>query len=224
MDSVIFALIFSEFGYVPDFFYVPNFLFEPNSDKSSQKWLSPNFFLSVFKNTCDFYYIKIWKHLEKSWDSVVFALIFQKNIEKVWDIEKFCNIAKFRKNQGKNDRVPSFFYVQVFRWTGLLTNIAYMFWNKTICKHIQARGMLRCYNKKNTDKAKSCLRLKLRNFTIESIQTKAKLCSKYMCQFEAYKSRMLSTSNQGSSDLTRQIVGRPVWKLLEFSHLLLAGN
>ena len=70
---------------------------------------------------------------------------------------------------------------------------------------------LRYYNKKkNTDKAKSCLGLKLRNFTIESIQTKAKLCSKYMCQFEAYKSRMLSTSNQGSSDLTRQIVGRPV--------------
>ena len=84
-----------------------------------------------------------------------------------------------------------------------------MFWNK-ICKHNQARGMLRYYNKKNTDKAKSCLGLKLRNFTIESIQTKAKLCSKYMCQFEAYKSRMLSTSNQGSSDLTRQIVGRPV--------------
>jgi hypothetical protein len=31
------------------------------------------------------------------------ALIFQKNIEKVWDIEKFLTIAKFRKNQGKNE-------------------------------------------------------------------------------------------------------------------------
>ena len=30
------------------------------------------------------------------------------------------NLAKFRKIQGKNDRVLSFFYVQVFRWTGLL--------------------------------------------------------------------------------------------------------
>ena len=36
---------------------------------------------------------------KKCWESVVFDLIFQKNIEKVWDIEKFCNIAKFRKNQ-----------------------------------------------------------------------------------------------------------------------------
>ena len=50
----------------------------------------------------------------------LFALIFQKNIEKVWDIEKICNIAKLGKNQGKNDRVPTFFYVKVFRWTRLL--------------------------------------------------------------------------------------------------------
>ena len=48
-----------------------------------------------------------------------FCLDFSKNIEKVWDTEKFCNIAKFRKNQGKNDRVPTFFYVKVFTWTGL---------------------------------------------------------------------------------------------------------
>ena len=54
--------------------------------------------------------------------SQIFALIFQKNIEKVWDIEKFWNIAKFRKNQGKNDRVPTFFYVKVFRWTRLIMN------------------------------------------------------------------------------------------------------
>ena len=121
--------------------------------------------------------------------------------------------ANVRACEAKNRRNSQLIYI--------ITNIAYMFWNKTICKHIQARGMLRYYNKKNTDKAKSCLGLKLRNFTIESIQTKAKLCSKYMCQFEAYKSRMLSTSNQGSSDLTRQIVGRR-WNCLNFrtSYLL----
>ena len=40
-DLVIFALIFSEFGYVPDFFYV----FLKNQGKN-------DFFLSVFKNLC----------------------------------------------------------------------------------------------------------------------------------------------------------------------------
>ena len=39
-----------------------------------------------------------------------FCLDLFLNIEKVWDIEKFCNIAKFRK--GKNDIVPTFFYVK----------------------------------------------------------------------------------------------------------------
>ena len=43
------------------------------------------------------------------------------------------------------------------------------------------------------------------------------------CQFGAYKSRILEyTSNQGSSDLTRQIAG--LYLLLEFSHLLLFGT
>ena len=88
--------------------------------KWRQKWQSPNIFLCVFKNTCVFYYINFWKHIEKCWDSIVLALIFQKNIEKVWDIEKICNIAEFRKDQGKNDRVPTFFYVKVFRWTRLM--------------------------------------------------------------------------------------------------------
>ena len=100
-----------------------------------------------------------------------------------------------------------FFVLSFSYFCRLIKMDTWILWNKTICKHIQARGKLRYYKKKNTDKAKSCLGLKLRNFTIESIQTKAKLCSKYMCQFEAYKSRMLSTSNQGSSDLTRQIAG-----------------
>ena len=44
----------------------------------------------------------------------IFALIFHR---KVWDIEKVQDITKFRKNQGKNNRVPTFFYVKVFRWT-----------------------------------------------------------------------------------------------------------
>ena len=49
--------------------------------------------------------------------------MFQKNIEKVWDIEKICKIAKIRKNEVKNDRVPTFFYVKVFRWTGLKSTL-----------------------------------------------------------------------------------------------------
>ena len=37
-----------------------------------------------------------------------FFYVFHKNIEKVRDIENFCNINKFRKNQGKNNRVQHF--------------------------------------------------------------------------------------------------------------------
>ena len=85
-----------------------------------QKRQSPNIFLCVFKNLFSKKHKYFWKHIEKCWDSVVFALIFQKNIEKVWDIEKICNIAKFRKNQGKNNRVPTFFNVKLFRWTRLI--------------------------------------------------------------------------------------------------------
>ena len=55
--------------------------------------------------------------LRKRLDLSHFCLDFQKNIEKIW------NIAKFRKNQDKRDRVPSLFYVQVFRWTGLKSTI-----------------------------------------------------------------------------------------------------
>ena len=45
-----------------------------------------------------------------------------KNLEKVWDIEIFCNIAKFRKMKAKNDKVPIFFYVP---------NFFYVFFRKT---------------------------------------------------------------------------------------------
>ena len=117
-DSVVFALIFFWIWLCSRFFLCSR-LFLCFFEKSRQKWQSPNFFLSVFKNLCSKKHKYFWKHLEKSWDSVIFALIFQKNIEKVWNIEKIWNIAKFRKNQGKNDRVRGFFYVQVFRWTGL---------------------------------------------------------------------------------------------------------
>ena len=37
-----------------------------------------------------------------------------KNLEKVCDIEIFCNIANFWKIKAKNDRVPTFFYVLKF--------------------------------------------------------------------------------------------------------------
>ena len=74
--------------------------------------MSPNFFLSVFKNLCSKKHKYFWKHLEKSWDLVIFALIFQKNIEKVWDIEKIPNIAKFRKNQEEMTESKFFFMLK----------------------------------------------------------------------------------------------------------------
>ena len=55
----------------------------------------------------------------KNTSPITFLDFSKKNIEKVWDIEKICNIAKFRKIKAKNDKVPTFFYVKVFRWTGL---------------------------------------------------------------------------------------------------------
>ena len=40
---------------------------------------------------------------------------FQKNLEKVWDIDKCLYLCfllyKISKKQGKNNRVPTFFYV-----------------------------------------------------------------------------------------------------------------
>ena len=76
--------------------------------------------------TCVFYYIKCQKNKAKTTESKHFPIFFNKNIEKVWDIENFCNIAKFRKlRQKKNDRVPTFFYVKVFRWTGLILDLQY---------------------------------------------------------------------------------------------------
>ena len=55
--------------------------------------------------------------LRKRLDLSHFCLDFSKKHNKIW------NIAKFRKNQDKSDRVPSLFYVQVFRWTGLKSTI-----------------------------------------------------------------------------------------------------
>ena len=91
-DLVIFALIFSEFGYVPDFFYVPNFFLEHSQiqKKSRQKWLSPNFFLSVKFCTCVFYYINFWKHW--SFLSVKFGLShFYLDFFRIW----LCSKKKF---------------------------------------------------------------------------------------------------------------------------------
>ena len=63
--------------------------------------ICPTFFLSVFKNLCSKKHKYFLKHLEKSWDSVIFALIFQKNIENVWNIEKmfFLHMFKFLDGQ-----------------------------------------------------------------------------------------------------------------------------
>ena len=68
--------IFSEFGYVTDFFYVPDFfyVFLKNQGKHD-------------KHLC-FLLHKNLKTLRKKLGLCHFALIFQKNIEKVWNIEK----------------------------------------------------------------------------------------------------------------------------------------
>ena len=46
--------------------------------------------------------------------------MFFRNIAKM---KFFCLSKKhsqIQKNQGKNNRVPTFFYVKVFRWTGVM--------------------------------------------------------------------------------------------------------
>ena len=94
-DLVIYALIFSEFGYVPDFFYVPNFFLEHSQiqKKSRQKWLSPNFFLSV-------------RFLHGQGYNVYYKLIgTKKGPRKTWmDNEKavwlYCSVEK-NPEQGK---------------------------------------------------------------------------------------------------------------------------
>ena len=84
MDSVIFALIFSEFGYVPDFFYVPNFFLEHSQilKKSRQKWLSPKLFSECQVLYLCFLLHKFLKTLKFSkcqvLDLVIFALIFSE--------------------------------------------------------------------------------------------------------------------------------------------------
>ena len=80
-------------------------------------FLCPKLFLCVLKKLCSKKHKYFWKNIEKCWVTVVFALNFQKNIEKVWDIEKICNVAKFRKNQGKNDK-----HSRTFKWFCLTEN------------------------------------------------------------------------------------------------------
>ena len=84
LDLVIFALIFSEFGYVPDFFYVPNFFLEHSQilKKSRQKWLSPKLFSECQVLYLCFLLHKFLKTLKFSkcqvLDLVIFALIFSE--------------------------------------------------------------------------------------------------------------------------------------------------
>ena len=54
--------------------------------------------LRFFINICVFL---LYQFLKKCRVSVVFALTFQQIIEKVWNIEKFYNTAKFRKKWKK---------------------------------------------------------------------------------------------------------------------------
>jgi hypothetical protein len=83
-----FCLHFSEFGYVTEFFYVPDFFYvskklrkslghrkvsvlvfftNKNFKKTRQKRQSPNIFLCFSEKNIE----KVWD-IEKSWDSVIF--------------------------------------------------------------------------------------------------------------------------------------------------------
>ena len=76
-DSAVFALFCLNLAMLQNFplsHTFSGFFFE----KSRQKRPSLNICLCFLKNTCVFYYINFWKHLEKSWDLVCFALTFQK--------------------------------------------------------------------------------------------------------------------------------------------------
>ena len=105
-DLVIYALIFSEFGYVPDFFYVQDF-FGKIKFLCSKKhkyffWHLEN--RSVFKFLCSKKHKYFFWHLEKL--SVFKFLCCKKHKYFFWhleNIEKVWNIAKFWKNQGKYD-------------------------------------------------------------------------------------------------------------------------
>ena len=67
---------------------------------------------------CLVFFLKFYVVKNTSTDIFLCPKLFW-NIEKVWDIENFCHIAKFQNNEGKNNRVRTFFYIQVFRWTQL---------------------------------------------------------------------------------------------------------
>ena len=62
-------------------------------EKSRQKRQSPNIFLCVLKHLCS------KKHKQNVGTLSFLPWFFNKNIKKIWDIEKICNIVKFRKNQ-----------------------------------------------------------------------------------------------------------------------------
>ena len=98
----------AEFGYVTDFFYV----FLKNQGKNDRL---PTFFYVFSKIQLFFYYINFCKHRKM----LGLYLDFSKNVEKVWDIETICNIAKFWKKSSKKQRSPKIFLVKVFGWTCL---------------------------------------------------------------------------------------------------------
>ena len=63
-------------------------------------------------------FVWVWLCIQNFSMSQTFSKFFW-NIEKVWDIQNFCH-SQIPKNEDKNNRVPTFFYVKIFRWTQLL--------------------------------------------------------------------------------------------------------
>ena len=63
-------------------------------------------------------------NIKKCWNSVVVALIFS---EFGYFLCPKLLLCFFLKNQGKNDKVPTFFYVKVFRCTQLLSIVKFLF-------------------------------------------------------------------------------------------------
>ena len=99
-DLVIFALIFSEFGYVPDYFYVPNFfyVFKSLCSKKHKYFFWHLEKLSVFKFLCSKKYKYFFWHLEKP--SVFKFLCSKKHKYIFWHLEKSFLPWFFKKSLG----------------------------------------------------------------------------------------------------------------------------
>ena len=86
--------------------------------KLLQRWWKTRECLMPLQNVCH-------NGLRSFWSSILTCInpFHNKNFfllkhRRSLGHRNICNIAKFRKNQAKNNKVPTFFYVKVFRWTG----------------------------------------------------------------------------------------------------------